>query len=274
MFQQMATLFGVYSPLRRSAHPTIQHPVTSYQMVVNPLLPVSITISASSNPFCIGNSVTFTATHTNGGSSPTYQWKVNGVNVSIDSLYTYYPVNGDMVSCVFTSSASCVTGNPATSNTITMIGTLGLPARSIQSMPFNPFCPGSSVTCTATPSNGGTNPVYQWKVNGVNVGINSPTYTFNPMNNDSVRCVMTSNLSCVTGNPASSNKIIMSGTLAPIVSFTSCFDTITTINAKPIKLKGGIPLGGTYSGPGVNSMTGYLHPHQQVLGQNYYLFIH
>jgi hypothetical protein len=39
----------------------------------------------------------------------------------------------------------------------------------------------------------------------------------------------------------------------PAVTFTACFDTITTVNAKPIKLKGGIPLGGTYSGPGVNA---------------------
>ncbi|MEI6436861.1 MAG: hypothetical protein WCP32_18710, partial [Bacteroidota bacterium] len=67
---------------------------------------------------------------------------------------------------------------------------------------------------------------------------------------------MTSNLSCVTGNPATSSKIIMSGTLAPIVSFASCFDTVTTVNAKPFKLKGGLPLGGIYYGPGVNSLTG------------------
>jgi uncharacterized protein (TIGR02145 family) len=71
---------------------------------------------------------------------------------------------------------------------------------------------------------------------------------------------MTSTLSCVTGNPASSAKIIMSGTLAPIVTFTSCFDTITIVNAKPIKLKGGIPLSGTYSGPGVNSITSVFTP--------------
>jgi uncharacterized protein (TIGR02145 family) len=80
------------------------------------------------------------------------------------------------------------------------------------------------------------------------------------MNGDSVRCIMQSNLACVTGNPASSAEIIMSGTLAPIVTFTSCFDTITTVNAKPIKLKGGIPLGGTYSGSGVNSLTGTFNP--------------
>jgi uncharacterized protein (TIGR02145 family) len=71
---------------------------------------------------------------------------------------------------------------------------------------------------------------------------------------------MTSSLVCITGNPASSAEMIMSATLAPIVTFTSCFDTITTVNAKPIKLKGGIPLGGTYSGPGVNSLTGVFDP--------------
>jgi uncharacterized protein (TIGR02145 family) len=124
----------------------------------------------------------------------------------------------------------------------------------------NPFCPGSSVIFTATPINGGTTPAYQWKVNGVNAGTNSHTFTYNPANGDSIRCVMTSNLGCVTNNPASSSEIIMSGTLAPIVTFTLCFDTITTVNAKPIKLKGGIPLGGTYSGPGVNSLTGVFSP--------------
>jgi len=141
-----------------------------------------------------------------------------------------------------------------------MIVNANLPAGvSITATP-NPFCPGSSVTFHATPSNGGPLPAYQWKVNGINAGGNSDNYSYNPANGDSVRCVMTSNLACVTGSPASSAKIIMSGTLAPNVSFTSCYDTITTISAKPIKLKGGIPLGGTYSGAGVNSITGVFTP--------------
>jgi uncharacterized protein (TIGR02145 family) len=71
---------------------------------------------------------------------------------------------------------------------------------------------------------------------------------------------MNSNLPCVTNNPVSSLKIIMSGTLAPVVTFNICFDSITTLNAKPIFLKGGIPLGGIYSGPGVNSVTGVFNP--------------
>jgi uncharacterized protein (TIGR02145 family) len=43
----------------------------------------------------------------------------------------------------------------------------------------------------------------------------------------------------------------MSVPASPVVTFIACYDTITTTNAKPFKLKGGIPLGGTYSGSGV-----------------------
>ena len=39
----------------------------------------------------------------------------------------------------------------------------------------------------------------------------------------------------------------------PVVALTVCWDPVTTTDAQPIKLKGGTPLGGTYSGPGVNS---------------------
>jgi len=122
----------------------------------------------------------------------------------------------------------------------------------------NPFCPGNSVTFTATPMNGGTNPAYQWKVNGINKGTNSPTYSYNPASGDLVSCILTSNLPCVTANPATSNTITMSGTLASVVTFTRCFDSITTTTAQPFKLKGGIPLGGTYSGAGVAG--GIFHP--------------
>jgi uncharacterized protein (TIGR02145 family) len=233
----------------------------SILMIINSVLIVNISINPSSNPVCAGSSVTFTATPVNGGTAPSYQWKVNGINTGTNSpVYSYVPLNGDQVNCELTSSVDCPLTNPITSNTLLMTTNNSLPAGVSISASSNPFCPGSYVTFTATPTNGGSAPAYQWKINGANAGTNSSTFAYNPVNNDSVRCVMTSNLSCVTDNPASSAKIIMSGTLAPIVTFTSCFDTITTINAQPIKLKGGIPLGGTYSGPGVNSSTGIYTP--------------
>ena len=84
-------------------------------------VPVSVIITATTNPVCAGTTVTFTATPTNGGTPPVYQWKKNGSIVgSNSSTYAYVPVNGDVITCVLTSNLSCVTGNPATSNAITM----------------------------------------------------------------------------------------------------------------------------------------------------------
>jgi len=86
------------------------------------IYPVSVTIAASLNPVDTGTPVTFTATPANGGTTPAYQWQVNGINAGTNnSQYTYVPVSDDQVTCQMTSNASCVTGNPANSNLITMI---------------------------------------------------------------------------------------------------------------------------------------------------------
>jgi hypothetical protein len=91
---------------------------------VNPNLPASVSIAASpSGTICLGTSVTFTATTTNPGTTPIYQWKVNGVNTGTNSstFTTAALANNDIVTVVMTSNASpCLTGSPATSNSLTM----------------------------------------------------------------------------------------------------------------------------------------------------------
>ena len=212
-----------------SGNPAISNTVT---ISVYPILPVGVSIAASTNPFCSGSPVTFTATPMNGGVSPTYQWTVNGISTgSNNTLFTYNPINGDLVTCSLASSESCTSGNPAQSNPITMLVNATMSAGITIVASSNPFCPGTTVIFTATPGNGGSSPIYQWIVNGTNAGTNSPIFAYNPANNDSVRCVMTSNLNCVTSNPANSGKIIMIGSLAPNITFATCFDTVTTIVA-------------------------------------------
>ena len=84
-------------------------------------VPVSIVITASANPVDAGTPVTFTATGVNAGVSPVYQWMVNGSNAGTNTnTYTYVPVDGDQVTCMLTSNAGCVSGNPAMSNMVTM----------------------------------------------------------------------------------------------------------------------------------------------------------
>lgn len=75
----------------------------------------------------------------------------------------------------------------------------------------NSICLGTSVTFTAEATNGGTNPSYQWYVNNSPVGTDSPIFTTSTLTNGAqVTCVMTSDLSGVTSNPATSNAITIS----------------------------------------------------------------
>ena len=114
----------------------------AYQVTVTPGVPVSISISASQNNVCAGTSVTFTAVPTNGGLSPSYQWKVNGVNTGPNSsTFTYTPINNDVVTCVLTSSImTCIINNPATSNAITITVNPSQPVIVTVTPSQNPVC--------------------------------------------------------------------------------------------------------------------------------------
>ena len=212
-------------------------------MTVNPLLPVSVTIAASLNPVCTGTSVTFTATPFNGGSTPSYQWYNGSAPVgSGGATYSYAPVNGDVITVVMTSSASpCPTGSPATSNAITMIVNPLIPVSVIITASSNPTCAGTSVCYTATVMNGGSTPVYQWKVNSINVGTNSSVFCYVPANGDIISCQVTSSLACASPNPATSNAITMTiiATVAASVSIVPdqnnvCAGTMVTFTPAPV----------------------------------------
>jgi hypothetical protein len=95
--------------------------VTLASWTVNPNLPVSVTIVADNNPVCAGTSVTYTATPVNGGAIPVFAWYVNGaVQIGTSATFVYVPVDTDQVYAMLTSNATCATGSPATSNTLTM----------------------------------------------------------------------------------------------------------------------------------------------------------
>ncbi|MFN3404107.1 MAG: family 16 glycosylhydrolase [Cytophagaceae bacterium] len=92
----------------------------SYTVAVTPSVVIALT--SGTNPSCVGSSLTFTATPQNGGTSPTYQWRVNTTNVGTNSnTFTSTTItNGQSVSCIMTSNAACVTSATATSNSISI----------------------------------------------------------------------------------------------------------------------------------------------------------
>jgi hypothetical protein len=196
---------------------------SSLSVTVNPSVTpaLSIALSSGSNPMCAGASVTFSATPTNGGTTPAYQWKVNGSNVGTNSTsYTSTTLtNGQVVSCALTSNASCALPATVNSNSITVtVNSIVTPSITINiSSGNNPACSGSSVTFSASPTNGGTTPAYQWQVNGSNVGTNSSSFTSSAFTNgQTVTCILTSNAVCTSASTATSTATTM--TVNPMVT--------------------------------------------------------
>jgi hypothetical protein len=179
----------------------------------------TVTISSPTPPFvsinadpglivCLSSPASFTAIPVNGGTTPVYDWYVNGTLTDSGSTYTYIPANGDVVSVKLTSNASCVSPDTAV-NSVTMTTTTGLmPSVSIAATPGINVCPGTPVTVIPTATWGGT-PTYEWIKNGVNVG-SSATYSFLPVDGDNIFCWMYGSLTCSLADSVASNNLVMS----------------------------------------------------------------
>ncbi|MEJ5246105.1 MAG: MBG domain-containing protein, partial [Bacteroidota bacterium] len=180
----------------------------------------------ASQTVCEGSNVTLSVTAT--GTNPEYAWYKQGSAVVLSTNSTLVLNNIQIADAglyyvVVSNNCSSVQSNDAVVN----VTNNATPSVSIAiSSGSNPTCAGNPVTFTATPTNGGATPSYQWKVNGNNVGNNQPTYTYIPQNNDVVTVEMTSSLTCVTTQTASSNSIVM--TVNPIPAAPSVSPVIHT----------------------------------------------
>ena len=190
----------------------------------------SVTISTANTTVCAGSNVTFTAIPAYGGSSPNYQWQVNSINAGTNSdiFITNSLTNGSVVKVIMTSNASCAILPTATSNALTINISSVIPSVNI-SASSNNICPGTNVTFTATPANGGTTPIYQWKKNGINTGTNSNTYSSTTLlTGDVISVSLTSNAACATPAVVSSNNIIM--TVNALTPATISINGVTTVS--------------------------------------------
>jgi hypothetical protein len=103
----------------------ISKPKSSKIVITNKLIPynaaVSITSDDADNNICDRALITFTASPTHGGNTPSYQWKIGPDNVGTNSpsFATTSLTNGQVVSVAMTSSDACAAASPATSTGIT-----------------------------------------------------------------------------------------------------------------------------------------------------------
>ncbi|MES2688887.1 MAG: T9SS type A sorting domain-containing protein [Bacteroidota bacterium] len=202
------------------------------QITVTPNVTPSVSIGSSKTSICLGESVTFTATPVNGGTTPDYQWKINGTNAGTNSnVFTSTSISGtDTVSVELTSSITCVTAATVSSNKIKLNANAPVVPAVTVAASATAACNGTSIMFVATPSNGGTNPTFQWKINGSNAsGQTNDTFTTSTLgNNDSVWVTMTSNALCASPASAASVKtgISISMPVTPSLSIVASVNTI------------------------------------------------
>lgn len=186
---------------------------------------------------------------------PTYAWTSTpgGYTSSIQNPTGVTPSGNTSYTMTATNSYGCTAS--ATTSTVAVNSNVAASV-SIAASPSSTICAGTNVTFTATPTNGGT-PSYQWKLNGSNVGTNSPTYSNNTLaNGNTVSVVMTSNAACVTGSPATSNTVAMTvntGSTAASISGNASICSASSTNLQ-VAIAGGVsPYTLVYSGGTINN---------------------
>ena len=222
------TTVGTYTVLARDTTTgCINNMLDSAIVRLNPVVIPTVSLSTNvglGNAVCLGAVDTFKATITNGGLTPTFAWKVNGVNVGVpgtrDSIY-YIPTNGDVVKVVLTSSAICAIPDTVTGTMIVNVDTPAPPSVFIDVSPITSINPGTSDTLRAIPTNGGPAPLFQWYKNGTIIpGATNTVYISNTfVNHDSVCCRMISSGGC--GGVPTFNCVIISVYPAGITQVTN-----------------------------------------------------
>ncbi len=177
---------------------------------------LSVTITVDADTICKGTNTTFTANALNAGTNPIYEWRINNVyaggNSSVFNSTTLS--DGDVVSCKISTNPAqtCGSSGTAVSNNIKMqVINSGTPSVIIAA-DATTICAGAAANFTATATNAGVNPAYQWKINGVNTGDNDKIFSSSGLvNNDVISCRVTVDpqFTCALGNQAVSQNITM-----------------------------------------------------------------
>lgn len=196
---------------------------------------MTIYIQPYTDTSCVGTQLTFNAVQSSDTFVTTpviFHWYVDNVlqSVTIDTFQTTALAEGDSVSCniVFVNSLGAL--DSSSSNAITIHHAASIPPNVLISVTAgnNPDCAGHPVTFTAYPINGGTNPQYQWLINGDTlVGEDSISITRYFGGADTVSCLMVSNSACAPFDSVVSVPVpIIHTHLTESVTVTTTYTTV------------------------------------------------
>jgi gliding motility-associated-like protein len=192
-------------------------------------------IKSDYNSTCEGKPITLTATVDNAPPNLNYQWQVNGVNAGPNnSVFTTSSLlKNDEVRCLVSSTGPCPATGTSNAILFLFIEPYISPKITITAVTAMPVCGGTPIRFTASATDEGTNPKYQWKVNGIDAGTNSATFISSSLNNgDVVSCNLTNQSSaCLITWFSSSNEITASVTSPSVVPVLSISPSVTTAYA-------------------------------------------
>ncbi|WP_158288363.1 T9SS type B sorting domain-containing protein [Mucilaginibacter psychrotolerans] len=170
-------------------------------VVVNMQVSPGISIAADNKSVCAGTLVNFTVTPVNGGTAPQFQWRVNDIDVAGANQSTYSSnslANGDKVTCKLTSAAPCTVPSPDVVSDEIAMQVLPVITPQVSVTPQSPTaCKGQLVVFNAQINNNVSAPNYQWLVNDVPLGADSPVFSGTDFNdNDKITCKVTAGKDC------------------------------------------------------------------------------
>ncbi len=202
------------------------YPVTDSRVIT--LGPAAVSASIDTDypkGACVGTPITFMAKGLNFGSAPTYVWRRNSTVIAgaTGSSFTSSTLSdNDTIRVSVTSNSSCISGNNTVSASYVVDIFPILPVSvNIAASSTSQVCRFDTLTFTATPTNGGPTPTYQWTINSSPItGETGTTFTTSTLsNNDTVRVRITPSESC--DGQKLSNPIVVSILSAADAGFTT-----------------------------------------------------
>lgn len=171
-------------------------------------------IQSGPTELCAGDIADFSSSV----SANNYIWRLR--NIEGDTVEyigpSFFNLNGitfdtaGVYELTLTTETECC-GQSFTDTLMITVDSIVLPEIAIQTSfadTTNTICEQTEITFTATAQDVGSNPTYNWFVNGNSAGGSNPVFTTDQLTDqDVVTCEVVSSLGCATGEVASSNSI-------------------------------------------------------------------